>query len=199
MLSYGFDIFDSDEFQDIVLENEEIEDIEIKDDEYPYNVQYIICNKSMDTDIDLIIRKMNYFFSASPVVDKFHINENYTEFREQRTCFVHFFMVDNITVSKLIRFFKSLMNICSQTSIYVVMTDKDGIIVADNLSKMDIIDGDFQKIFSSIFRIRNISNENIYNYLQRLVRHKIFNNGKYVNNLLSCLKLYKAKISTKQF
>ena len=27
MLNYGFDIFDSDEFQNIVLEKEEIEDI----------------------------------------------------------------------------------------------------------------------------------------------------------------------------
>lgn len=38
---------------------------------------------------------MDYFFSSSPVIDHFHINENYMEFRNQTHLFIHFFMVDN--------------------------------------------------------------------------------------------------------
>lgn len=40
MLNYGFDIFDSDEFQNIVLEKEEIDDIEIEES-YQYTIELI--------------------------------------------------------------------------------------------------------------------------------------------------------------
>ena len=40
MLKYGFDIFDSDEFQNIVLEKEEIDDIEIEES-YQYTIELV--------------------------------------------------------------------------------------------------------------------------------------------------------------
>ena len=87
-----FNIFDSDEFQNIVLENEEIDDIEIEES-YQYTIQFIVYDSdNTKIDIDLIIRKMNYFFSSSLVIDHFHINENYMTFRTQTSIFIHFFM-----------------------------------------------------------------------------------------------------------
>ena len=193
MLNYGFDIFDSDEFQNIVLEKEEIDDIEIEES-YQYTLQFIVYdNDNIKIDIDSIIKKMDYFFSSSPVIDHFHINENYMSFRNQTSLFIHFFMVDNYTLSRLINFFKSLMNICTQDMITIIMNDKDGNEIT-NLSKRYFIDGDFLKIFSCVTRIKETLNENIYNYLQKLVKCKRYNKGKYVTNLLSCLKLYKSKM-----
>lgn len=188
-----FDIFDSDEFQNIVLEKEEIDDIEIEE-HYQYTIEFIIYdNDSTKIDIDSIIKKMDYFFSSSPVIDHFHINENYMEFRNQTSLFIHFFMVDNYTLSRLINFFKSLMNICTQDTITIIMNDKDGNEII-NLSKKCFIDWDFLKIFSCVTKIKETFNENIYNYLQKLVKCKRFNKGKYVTNLLSCFKLYKSKM-----
>ena len=188
-----FDIFDSDEFQNIVLEKEEIDDIEIEES-YQYTIQFIVYdNDNTKIDIDLIIKKMDYFFSSSLVIDHFHINENYMEFINQISFFIHFFMVDNYTLSRLINFFKSLTNICTQDMVTIIMNDKDGNEIA-NLSKKYFIDGDFLKIFSCVTKIKETSNENIYNYLQKLVKCKRFNKGKYVTNLLSCLKLYKSKM-----
>ena len=193
MLNYDFDIFDSDEFQNIVLEKEEIDDIEIEES-YQYTIQFIVYdNDNTKIDIDLIIRKMDYFLSSSPVIDYFHINENYMAFRNQTSLFIHFFMVDNYTLSRLINFFKSLMNICTQDMITIIMNDKDGNEIT-NLSKIYFIDGDFLKIFSCVTRIKETLNKNIYNYLQKLVKCKRYNKGKYVTNLLSCLKLYKSKM-----
>lgn len=188
-----FDIFDSDEFQNIVLEKEEIDDIEIEES-YQYTIEFIVYdNDNTKIDIDLIIKKMDYFFSSSPVIDHFHINENYMEFINQTSIFIHFFIVDNYTLSRLINFFKCLMNICTQDMITIIMNDKDGNEIA-NLSKKHFIDGDFLKIFSCVTKIKETFNENIYNYLQKLVKCKRFNKGKYVTNLLSCLKLYKSKM-----
>lgn len=188
-----FDIFDSDDFQNIVLEKEEIDDIEIEE-HYQYTIEFIINdNDSTKIDIDSIIKKMDYFFSSSPVIDHFHINENYMEFINQTSIFIHFFIVDNYTLSRLINFFKCLMNICTQDMITIIMNDKDGNEIA-NLSKKHFIDGDFLKIFSCVTKIKETFNENIYNYLQKLVECKRFNKGKYVTNLLSCLKLYKSKM-----
>lgn len=188
-----FDIFDSDEFQNIVLEKEEIDDIEIEE-HYQYTIEFIIYdNDSTKIDIDSILKKMDYFFSSSPVIDYFHINENYMEFRNQTSLFIHFSMVDNYTLSRLINFFKCLMNICIQDTIIIIMNDKDGNEII-NLSKKHFIDWDFLKIFSCVTKIKETFNENIYNYLQKLVECKRFNKGKYVTNLLSCLKLYKSKM-----
>ena len=187
-----FDIFDSDDFQNIILEEEEIDDIE-KEESYQYTIQFIVYdNDSTKIDIDSILKKMDYFFSSSPVIDHFHINENYMEFRNQTSFFIHFFMVDNYTLSRLINFFKSLMNICTQDTITIIMNDKDGNEII-NLSKKCFIDWDFLKIFSCVTKIKETFNENIYNYLQKLVKCKRFHKGKYVTNLLSCLKLYKSK------
>lgn len=193
MLKYGFDIFDSDDFQNIVLEKEEIDDIEIEE-HYQYTIEFIIYdNDSTKIDIDSIIKKMDYFFSSSPVIDYFHINENYMSFGNQTSLFIHFSMVDNYTLSRLINFFKCLMNICIQDTIIIIMNDKDGNEII-NLSKKHFIDWDFLKIFSCVTKIKETFNENIYNYLQKLVECKRFNKGKYVTNLLSCLKLYKSKM-----
>ena len=53
MLNYDFDIFDSDEFQNIVLEKEEIDDIEIEES-YQYTIQFIVYdNDNTKIDIDL--------------------------------------------------------------------------------------------------------------------------------------------------
>lgn len=53
-----FNIFDSDEFQNIVLENEEIDDIEIEES-YQYTIQFIVYdNDNTKIDIDLIIKKI---------------------------------------------------------------------------------------------------------------------------------------------
>ena len=134
-----FDIFDSDDFQNIVLEKEEIDDIEIEE-HYQYTIEFIINdNDSTKIDIDSIIKKMDYFFSSSPVIDHFHINENYMEFINQTSIFIHFFIVDNYTLSRLINFFKCLMNICTQDMITIIMNDKDGNEIA-NLSKKHFID-----------------------------------------------------------
>ena len=188
-----FNIFDSDEFQNIVLEKEEIDDIEIEES-YQYTIEFIVYdNDNTKIDIDLIIKKMNYFFSLSPIIERFHINENYMTFRNQTSLFIHFFMVDNYTLSRLINFFKSLMNICTQDAITIIMNDKDGNEIT-NLSKRYFIDGDFLKIFSCVTKIKETSNENIYNYLQNLIKCKRFHKGKYVTNLLSCIKLYKSKM-----
>ena len=187
-----FDIFDSDEFQNIILE-EEIDDIE-KEESYQYTIEFIVYdNDNTKIDIDLIIKKMDYFFSSSPVIDHFHINENYIAFRNQTSLFIQFFMVDNYTLSRLINFFKCLMNICTQDMVTIIMNDKDGNEII-NLSKKHFIDGDFLKIFSCVTKIKETLNENIYNYLQKLVESKRFNKGKYVTNLLSCFKLYKSKM-----
>lgn len=192
-----FDIFDSDDFQNIIqniiLEEEEIDDIEIEES-YQYTIQFIVYdNDNTKIDNDSIIKKMDYFFSSSPVIDHFHINENYMEFINQTSFFIHFFMVDHYTLSRLINFFKSLMNICTQDTITIIMNDKDGNEII-NLSKKHFIDGDFLKIFSCVTKIKETLNENIYNYLQKLVECKRFNKGKYVTNLLSCFKLYKSKM-----
>lgn len=188
-----FNIFDSDEFRDIVLANEEIDDIEIEES-YQYTIEFIVYdNDNTKIDIDSILKKMDYFFSSSPVIDYFHINENYMEFGNQTSLFIHFFMVDNYTLSRLINFFKCLMNICTQDAITIIMNDKDGNEIA-NLSKKHFIDGDFLKIFSCVTKIKETLNENIYNYLQKLVECKRFHKGKYVTNLLSCFKLYKSKM-----
>lgn len=188
-----FDIFDSDEFQNIILEEEEIDDIE-KEESYQYTIEFIVYdNDNTKIDIDLIIKKMDYFFSSSPVIDHFHINENYMEFINQTSIFIHFFIVDNYTLSRLINFFKCLMNICTQDMVTIIMNDKDGNEII-NLSKKHFIDGDFLKIFSCVTKIKETLNENIYNYLQKLVESKRFNKGKYVTNLLSCFKLYKSKM-----
>ena len=188
-----FDIFDSDEFQNIVLEKEEIDDIEIEES-YQYTIEFIVYdNDNTKIDIDSILKKMNYFFSSSPVIDHFHINENYMSFRNQTSLFIQFFMVDNYTLSRLINFFKCLMNICTQDAITIIMNDKDGNEIT-NLSKKHFIDGDFLKIFSCVTKIKETLNENIYNYLQKLVEYKRFHKGKYVTNLLSCFKLYKSKM-----
>lgn len=64
----------------------------------------------------------------------------------QTSLFIHFFIVDNYTLSRLIKFFKSLMNICKQDMITIIMNDKDGNEIT-NLSKKHFIDGDFLKIF----------------------------------------------------
>lgn len=189
-----FNIFDSDEFQKIVLEKEEIEDIEIEEESYQYSIQFIVYdNDNTKIDIDLIIKKMNYFFSLSSVIDRFHINENYIVSRNQISLFIYFFMVDNYTLSRLINFFKCLTNICTQDMITIIMNDKDGNEIT-NLSKRYFIDGDFLKIFSCVTKIKETLNENIYNYLQKLVECKRFHKGKYVTNLLSCIKLYKSKM-----
>ena len=188
-----FDIFDSDEFQNIILEEEEIDDIE-KEESYQYTIEFIIYdNDSTKIVIDSIIKKMDYFFSSSPVIDYFHINENYMSFGNQTSLFIHFSMVDNYTLSRLINFFKCLMNICIQDTIIIIMNDKDGNEII-NLSKKHFIDWDFLKIFSCVTKIKETLNENIYNYLQKMVECKRFNKGKYVTNLLSCLKLYKSKM-----
>lgn len=188
-----FDIFDSDDFQNIVLEKEEIDDIE-KEESYQYTIEFIVYdNDNTKIDIDSILKKMDYFFSSSPVIDHFHINENYMEFINQTSLFIHFSMVDNYTLSRLINFFKCLMNICIQDTIIIIMNDKDGNEII-NLSKKHFIDWDFLKIFSCVTKIKETLNENIYNYLQKLVECKRFNKGKYVTNLLSCLKLYKSKM-----
>ena len=72
-----FDIFDSDEFQNIIFEEEEIDDIE-KEESYQYTIEFIVYdNDNTKIDIDSIIKKMDYFFSSSLVIDYFHINENY--------------------------------------------------------------------------------------------------------------------------
>ena len=121
-----FDIFDSDEFQNIILEKEEIDDIDIEES-YQYTIQFIVYdNDNIKIDIDSIIKKMDYFFSSSPVIDHFHINENYMAFRNQTSLSIHFFMVDHYTLSRLINFFKCLMNICTQDIITIIMNDKDG-------------------------------------------------------------------------
>ena len=87
MLNYDFDIFDSDEFQNIVLEKEEIDDIEIEES-YQYTIEFIVYdNDNTKIDIDSILKKMDYFFSSSPVIDHFHINENYMEFINQTSIF----------------------------------------------------------------------------------------------------------------
>ena len=53
-----FDIFDSDEFQNIVLEKEEIDDIEIEES-YQYTIQFIVYdNDNTKIDIDLIIKNL---------------------------------------------------------------------------------------------------------------------------------------------
>ena len=196
-VKYEFDIFDSDEFQNIIqniiLEEEEIDDIE-KEESYQYTIQFIVYdNDSTKIDIDSILKKMDYFFSSSPVIDHFHINENYMEFINQTSFFIHFFMVDHYTLSRLINFFKCLMNICTQDMVTIIMNDKDGNEII-NLSKKHFIGWDFLKIFSCVTKIKETFNENIYNYLQKLVKCKRFNKGKYVTNLLSCLKLYKSKM-----
>ena len=85
------------------------------------------------------------------------------------------------------------MNICTQDIITIIMNDKDGNKII-NLSKKHFIDGDFLKIFSCVTKIKETLNENVYNYLQKLVKCKRFHKGKYVTNLLSCLKLYKSKM-----
>lgn len=77
--------------------------------------------------------------------------------------------------------------------ITIIMNDKDGNEIT-NLSKRCFIDGEFLKIFSCVTRIKETLNENIYNYLQKLVKCKRFHKGKYVTNLLSCFKLYKSKM-----
>lgn len=188
-----FDIFDSDEFQNVVLEEEEIDDIEIEES-YQYTIEFIVYdNDNTKIDIDSILKKMDYFFSSSPVIDHFHINENYMEFINQISFFIHFFMVEHYTLSRLINFFKYIMNICTQDIITIIMNDKDGNEII-NLSKKHFIDGDFLKIFSCVTKIKETLNENVYNYLQKLVKCKRFNKGKYVTNLLSCLKLYKSKM-----
>ena len=188
-----FDIFDSDEFQNIIFEEEEIDDIE-KEESYQYTIEFIVYdNDNTKIDIDSIIKKMDYFFSSSLVIDYFHINENYMSFGNQTSLFIHFSMVDNYTLSRLINFFKCLMNICTQDAITIIMNDKDGNEII-NLSKKHFIDWDFLKIFSCVTKIKETLNENIYNYLQKLVKGKRFNKGKYVTNLLSCLKLYKSKM-----
>ena len=188
-----FDIFDSDEFQNIIFEEEEIDDIE-KEESYQYTIEFIVYdNDNTKIDIDSIIKKMDYFFSSSLVIDYFHINENYMSFGNQTSLFIHFSMVDNYTLSRLINFFKCLMNICTQDAITIIMNDKDGNEII-NLSKKHFIDWDFLKIFSCVTKIKETLNENIYNYLQKLVKCKRFNKGKYVTNLLSCLKLYKSKM-----
>lgn len=188
-----FDIFDSDDFQNIILEEEEIDDIE-KEESYQYTIEFIVYdNDNTKIDIDSILKKMDYFFSSSPVIDYFHINENYMEFINQTSLFIHFSIVDNYTLSRLINFFKSLTNICTQDIITIIMNDKDGNEII-NLSKKHFIYGDFLKIFSCVTKIKETLNENIYNYLQKLVECKRFHKGKYVTNLLSCLKLYKSKM-----
>ena len=108
-----FNIFDSDEFQKIVLEKDEIDDIEIEEESYQYSIQFIVYdNDNTKIDIDLIIKKMNYFFSLSSVIDRFHINENYMISRNQTSLFIYFFLFDNSTLSVLINFFKFFINFC---------------------------------------------------------------------------------------